>query len=192
MAGRWHTANGPLDDGTCFYLFRRLGALPAPVISARGTGLAVSFAGPGRGGRRSAVMALDTSRTWRLLMVLDIDRGPVPDPAEVDRRARTTLEAITDSNCVAIVSLAHRDIGIAAADSPEQACQQVLSSDVALALSVHPRFRLQPRGRGRNFTIYGLDLGEDGYFTVLMARSPLKRVPGRPVVQRFTTAVRAR
>ena len=34
MAGRWHTANGPLDDGTCFYLFRRLGALPAPVISA--------------------------------------------------------------------------------------------------------------------------------------------------------------
>ena len=126
-------------------------------------------------------MALDTSRTWRLLMVLDIDRGPVPDPAEVDRRARTTLEAITDSNCVAIVSLAHRDIGIAAADSPEQACQQVLSSDVALALSVHPRFRLQPRGRGRNFTIYGLDLGEDGYFTVLMARSPLKRVPGRPV-----------
>lgn len=192
MAGRWHTANGALDEGTCFYLFRQLGAIDRPVVSARGTGLAVSFAAPGGDGRRSAVMALDTSRTWRLLMVLDIDRGPIPDPAEVDRRARATLDAIADDNCLKVVALAHRDIGIAAAGSPEQRCQQVLTSDLALALSVRARYRLQPQGRGRNFTIYALDLGESGYFTVLMARTPLKRVPGRPVVQRFTTAVRAR
>ncbi len=192
MADRWHSANGPLDDGTCFYLFRRLGTLHAPVISARGTGLAVSFAAPGGSGRRSVVMALDTSRTWRVLMVLDIDRGPIPDPAEVDRRARATLDAIVDNSCPRVVALAHRDIGIAAAGSPEQRCQQVLTSDLALALSVRPEYRLQPRGRGRNFTIYALDLGESGYFTVLMARTPLRRVPGRPVVQRFTTAVRAR
>jgi hypothetical protein len=192
MADRWHSANGALDDGTCFYLFRRLGAIRAPVISARGTGLAVSFAAPQGGGRRSAVMALDTTRTWRLLMVLDIDRGPIPAPAEVDRRARATLDAIADNDCIGVVTLAHRDIGIAAADSPEQRCQQVLTSDIALALSVRPHYRLQPQGRGRNFTIYALDLGESGYFTVLMARTPLKRAPGRPVVQRFTTAVRAR
>lgn len=192
MADRWHRANGALDEGTCFYLFRRLGAIRAPVIAARGTGLAVSFAERRGAGRRSAVMALDTSRTWRVLMVLDIDRGPIPDPAEVDRRARATLKAIADSDCISVVTLAHRDIGIAAAGSPEQRCQQVLTSELALALSVHPRYRLQPQGRGRNFTIYALDLGESGYFTVLMARTPLKRVPGRPVVQRFTTAVRAR
>ncbi len=192
MADRWHTANGALDAGTCFYLFRRFGAIASPVISANGTGLAVSFAAAGEDGRRSAVMALDTSRTWRLLMVLDIDPGPRPDPAEVDRRARVTLDAIADDDCRTVVTLAHPDVGIAAAGSPEQRCQQVLTSEVALALSVRPEYRLQPQGRGRNFTMYALDLGESGYFTVLMVRTPLRPVPDLPVVQRFATGVRAR
>ncbi len=102
MARRWHTANGELNGSTCAYLFRRLGAMTDIRPRPRGSGMAVSFASPTGKGRRSAVFALDTDGRWRLLLVVDIDRGPIPPVAAVTRDVRALLRAIVRLECPAI------------------------------------------------------------------------------------------
>jgi hypothetical protein len=195
LAARWHSANGQLTDEICHNLFTRLGTEITQIVPRpHGTGLAVSFKSPTGVGRRSAVFALDTDGRWRLLLVADIDRGPIEPFATVDRDLRRLIRAIATTDCPTIYRLSHHVIGMAAnaGGSIDRACNQVTSSNFAAALAVYPQRKPQYLGRGRNFTFYALDLAEVGYFTILMARSPLGAAPGKPVTQRFVAAVQAR
>lgn len=191
LATRWHSANGPLSDVACEDILDDLDGFGSVRPSRHGTGLAVSFA-HSDGGRRSAVMALDLDGLWKLLLVSNVDRGPIPPPSDVDSRVTKAIEAITTVDCESILQLAHRGIGMASARSRRQACRDVASSYLARALAVYPQRNLRRLGGGRNFTFYALDLGGGGYFTVLMARDPLGSAEGKLVVQRLVSAVRAR
>lgn len=190
VAALVHSSAQPLDDRACREQRRRLGAFRGPRAASYGSGAVIDFR-TADGQHRTAVLALDANRRYRLLFVLNLPRATVgtrPSP-RFDRAARATTQALFLSDCTRFTGLVHREVGIGTA-SPEEVCERLPLLGVAEALRGHPRTRARPLGGNRYLAFYGLRTSAHQHHTMVMARQPLAdQRPGRPVRYRFITAV---
>ncbi len=190
VAALVHSSSAPQDAERCRAVHSRLQGWHDPEAEQYGTGALVNFQAE-RDQLRTAVLAMDRNRAFRLLFVVDSPIGSQSGPAraDYDRAARQAAAALAFRDCARFLAVAHRSVGVA--NGPDSVvCRALPTLGVARILQAHPSTRPQPLGGDGRFAFYGLPADDDAYYTMVMAREPIVGTDdGSTAAPRFVTAV---
>jgi hypothetical protein len=155
-----------------------------------GTGMVIDFTTIA-GARRAAVLALDGTHVFRLVLIVDVAARTVGTkaPKAFDIAARRAIRSLAQEDCRGFLRVAARSAGVATASRAE-VCARVPRLGLTHELLAHPSVRPERLGGNRAFAFYGLRFAPGSFYTVLMLREP--RREGAPARYGFVTALPAK
>jgi hypothetical protein len=170
VKGLLHSTYGDISDDACRAVKAEIDGFREPRGAAYGTGAAIDFeAGGGR--HRTAALALDADRTFRIVFVMDVS-GPTVGtrkPAAFDRNALAVVRALQSGDCDAFLRLSTRASGLGVGPDQE-VCRRVSDVPFRRELVANRRARPVPLGGNAWLAIYKLRSRRDAYYTLVMAR----------------------
>lgn len=165
-----HSSVGPLDAETCERVRSNLEGWRNPTVRAYGTGGLIDFGGSTD--RRTAVVAMDRNRAYRLLFVVD-STAALAGVTGFNTAVGRALDAIKLGDCGLFVDATHRDLGLGDG-SRTQVCERFRSLDATDLLQANPRAQARRMGGDGQIEFYGLGISEDLYYTVVMGPEPFR------------------
>jgi len=166
------------SEGICQQFHTRLAGMVEPHAKRYGTGMVIEYTTLA-GSHRAAVMALDGTLAFRLVLIVDISARTIgtPRPKAFDKAARRATDAIAKQDCDAFLRVATRSVGVGAG-SREAACARLPKLGVTQELLSHPGVRPEALGGNRAFAFYGMRFAPGAYDTMVMLREASRKAHG--------------
>jgi hypothetical protein len=182
------------NPGLCEQLHSRLAGIADARAASYRTGMVVDFTTT-TGANRAAILALDASLAFRLVVVLDISArtvGTRSPPRVFDRIAQQTMDALAHEDCEGFLAVASHTLGVGRG-TREQVCARIPKLGVTQELHAHPGVRAERLGGNRAFAFYALRFAPGSYYTAFLTREST-RPPGQAPQRRyvFVTALPAK
>jgi hypothetical protein len=170
VKGVLHSTYGNISDVACRAVKVDIDGFRKPKAKAYKTGAVVDYETLA-GEHRTAVLALDADRTYRLDFVLD-EPGPTvgtSKPGAFDRSADTAVAALKTGDCDAFLRVVSRSMGLGTG-SDETVCRRV--SEVPFRRELVSSRAARPVALGGNAAVafYKLRTSPEGYYTMVMVR----------------------
>lgn len=170
VKGLLHSTYGDVSEDACRAVKAEVDGFRDPRGAAYRTGAAIDFQ-TAAGRHRTAALALDADRTYRIVFVMDVPDRTVatPKPAAFDRGALAVVRAMQSGDCDAFLRLVTRTAGLGVGPDAE-VCRRVSDVPFRRELAANRHARPVPLGGNAWLGFYKLRPRRGAYYTMIVAR----------------------